>query len=53
MALNNTRFMTLPLNSLTFKSNFQLFKFSHLLEVIVQGEKLPGLIPTDTHIKIL
>ncbi len=36
--------MTLPLNSLTFKSKFQLFKFSHLLEVVViRRRKIAGI----------
>ena len=42
-APNNTRFMTSPSEFTNFQIlNFQLFQFSHLLEVIV----LPGQIPT-------
>ncbi len=48
MALNNTRFMTLPLNSLTFKSNSQLFKFSHLWEVVVIRRRKIAWTDPDT-----
>ncbi len=47
-ALNNTRFMTSPSEFTNFQIfNFQLFQFSHLLEVVViRRKKLPGQIPT-------
>ncbi len=38
----------LPLNSLTFKFNFHLFKFSHLLEVVViRRKKFAGTDPDN------
>jgi hypothetical protein len=44
--------MTLPLNSPTFKFEFQLFKFFAFVRSRFEGEKLPGLIPTITNINI-
>ncbi len=47
-ANDNTRFMTSPSEFTNFQIlNFQLFQFSHLLEVVViRRKKLPGQIPT-------
>ncbi len=46
LALNNTRFMTSPSEFTNFHSNFQLFKFSHLLEVVViRRRKIAGTDP--------
>jgi hypothetical protein len=47
-ALNNTRFMTSPSEFTNFQIlNFQLFQFSHLLEVVaIRRKKLPGQILT-------
>jgi hypothetical protein len=46
---NNTRFMTSPSEFTNFQIlNFQLFQFSHLLEVLViRRKKLPGQIPKE------
>jgi hypothetical protein len=47
-APNNTRFMISPSEFTNFQIlNFQLFQFSHLLEVfVIRRKKLPGQIPT-------
>ncbi len=47
-ALNNTRFMTSPSEFTNIRIfNFQLFQFSHLLQVVViRRKKLPLRIPT-------
>jgi hypothetical protein len=54
-APNNTRFMTSPSEFTNFQIfNFQLLKFSHLLEVVViRRKKLPGQIPTIWNFKEL
>jgi hypothetical protein len=59
-APNNTRFMTSPSEFTSFQIlNFQLFQFSHLLEVVViRRKKLAGEIPThgtsrSTGVKVL
>ncbi len=50
-ALNSTCFMTSPSEFTNFQLfNFQLFQFSHLLEVVViRRKKLPGQIPTTAY----
>ncbi len=53
-ALNNPVLWLIPLNSLTFKSNFQLFKFSHLLEVVViRRRKIAGTDPETRYFILL
>ncbi len=46
LRLTTTVLWLLPLNSQIFKFNFPLFKFSHLLEVVViRRRKIAGIDP--------